>query len=173
MTGWLAYVHLRSTSVARRRASALAATAAVLSPVLWFAAPATASGTACSARVVEGVIPSWAQAGFNPPNQRMHYELGSKDQIVALLFAYPLLAPPPKSHSNKILWVSKSWGNGSPLLIKAQRLYGPNPVGDVVQRQVAGGPGPSIIDLPTAGCWQLDLEWSGHHDTVDLPYLND
>jgi hypothetical protein len=35
---------------------------------------------------------------------------------------------------------------------------------------VGGGPGPSIIDLPQAGCWHLALKWSGHTDTMRLTY---
>jgi len=30
-----------------------------------------------------------------------------------------------------------------------------------VNRLVRGGPGPSIINLPTAGCWRLALRWAG------------
>jgi hypothetical protein len=41
----------------------------------------------------------------------------------------------------------------------------------VANRHVDGGPGPSIIDLPKAGCWTLDLRWSGHTDTVRLEYV--
>ena len=37
-------------------------------------------------------------------------------------------------------------------------------------RSVAGGPGPSIIDLPAPGCWQLTLTWSGQRDTMSVPY---
>ena len=32
----------------------------------------------CQPRVVDGVIPSWAQAGFHPPDQRMPYEIGAQ-----------------------------------------------------------------------------------------------
>jgi hypothetical protein len=39
-----------------------------------------------------------------------------------------------------------------------------------VTHVVNGGPGPSIIDLPAAGCWRLDLRWAGHSDTVDIRY---
>jgi hypothetical protein len=38
-----------------------------------------------------------------------------------------------------------------------------------LSREVAGGPGPSIVDLP-AGCWHLTLTWSGHTDALDLRY---
>ena len=31
-------------------------------------------------------------------------------------------------------------------------------VGKPVQRSVSGGPGPSIINLPTAGCWRLEVD---------------
>jgi hypothetical protein len=81
-----------------------------------------------------------------------------------------LLAPPPKTHNNKILWVAKIPAGGPPLLISAQRMVGGAPVGGAVRRQVPGGPGPSIINLPAAGCWRLSLAWSGHTDSLDLDY---
>ena len=37
-------------------------------------------------------------------------------------------------------------------------------------RTVAGGPGPSIINLPASGCWRLTLRWSGRADSLDLAY---
>jgi hypothetical protein len=37
-------------------------------------------------------------------------------------------------------------------------------------RVVPGGPGPSIVNLPQAGCWRLTLAWSGQTDTLDLAY---
>lgn len=89
----------------------------------------------------------------------------------ALLWAYPLLSPPPTTHNNKILRVSRIPTNGSPLIIRAQRVIGSKPAGAVVRRQVTGGPGPSIINLPAPGCWQLDLRWSGHSDTMAVVYV--
>jgi hypothetical protein len=35
----------------------------------------------------------------------------------------------------------------------------------------AGGPGPSITDLPAPGCWTLRLSWSGHTDELKLRYM--
>jgi hypothetical protein len=101
----------------------------------------------------------------------MDFEIGRHGEVVALLWAYPLLSPPPTTHNNKILWVSRLTTNGSTLLISAQRMTGSKPVGQAVHRQVAGGPGPSIIDLPMAGCWRLDLQWSGQRDSLDLDYV--
>jgi len=34
-----------------------------------------------------------------------------------------------------------------------------------------GGPGPSIINLPVAGCWRFRLRWSGRTDTIDLRFV--
>ena len=131
---------------------------------------ATSTPAPCAPHVVDGVIPSWAQAGFSPPNPTMHYALGSSGHIVALLWAFPLESPPPATHSNKILWVSRLPNSGSALLISAQQMVGSRPVGRLVHRQIMGGPGPSIINLPTVGCWRFSLRWSGHSDHLDLDY---
>jgi hypothetical protein len=58
----------------------------------------------------------------------------------------------------------------SSLVIRAQRMRGRRRVGVPVRREVDGGPGPSIINLPSAGCWRLSLTWSGHRDQLDLRY---
>jgi hypothetical protein len=126
--------------------------------------------TPCAAHVIDGVIPPWARAGFSDPNPTMNYELGASGEIVALLWADPLESPPPASHTNKILWVSRLPNQGTALLISAQRMVGTRRVGAAVEAQVAGGPGPSIINLPAAGCWRVDLGWSGHSDDLDLSY---
>jgi hypothetical protein len=102
----------------------------------------------------------------------MPYSLGSAGKIAALLWANPLLAPPSKNYNNKILWVShQSALPGSDLQISAQRMIGSKPLGAPVARRVMGGPGPSIIDLPAAGCWRFRLRWSGRADTIDLRYV--
>ncbi|MBQ1067635.1 hypothetical protein KBX39_12605, partial [Micromonospora sp. D75] len=54
----------------------------------------------------------------------------------------------------------------TPLVITATR----DGTGAPVVREVDGGPGPSIVDLPAAGCWRLRLDWSGCTDTMDLVY---
>ena len=80
-------------------------------------------------------------------------------------------APPGKTRGNKILWVSHSAVRPmSDLTIRAQRMVGARPVGPTVLRIVDGGPGPSTVDLPAAGCWRLALSWSGKSDTLDLRY---
>jgi hypothetical protein len=133
--------------------------------------PPTAGG--CAPAVAYGSLPVWARSGFSPPDMAMPYVLGARGDIVAVLWARhdPLVTPAPPNRNNKILWVSKlPVPAGSTLQITARRLNGGTAAGPVQRRAVAGGPGPSIIDMPAAGCWQFTLRWSGHTDTVDLPY---
>jgi hypothetical protein len=131
-------------------------------------APVSASPVAaCAADVPSRVLPQWARRGFTDAEPRMPYVLGDHGDIAAILFGNPLAAPPRPDLNNKILWVSRvPVDHVSPLLIEA-RLDGSR---TVVTRTVAGGPGPSIIDLPGSGCWHLTLRWSGHTDTLDLRY---
>jgi hypothetical protein len=96
--------------------------------------------------------------------------LGRSQRIVAILFGYPLRSPPRPQRRNKILWVARRTPNASALMIHAQRMNGSTPAGSPVIRQVLGGPGPSIINLPVAGCWRMTLRWSGRADTLDLRY---
>ena len=152
----------------------------LVTPVLGLSISARASGSSssnvstaasCAARVVDGVLPSWARAGFSEAKPRMRYELGTDHEIAAILWADPLLVPPSATYNNKILWVSHVSTNGSPLLISAQRMNGSQPIGQAVRRHVTGGPGPSIINLPAAGCWRFNLRWSGHRDLLDVDYV--
>jgi hypothetical protein len=132
---------------------------------------ASAGTRACRAQVTNGVIPSWARAGFSDPKPRMPHVLGASGNVVALIFGYPLYSPPLPKRSNKILWVARVQSQPlSDLHIRAQRMRGTRSVGPRVTRTVIGGPGPSIIDLPAAGCWRLTLRWSGRTDTLDLQY---
>ncbi len=127
------------------------------------------SSGGCDARVPDAVLPTWARDGFSDPPPRIAYVRGDKGDIVAILFAQPLTSPPPKDHSNKILWVARpnDPSSGQPdLRIDARHADG----SATAVRTVPGGPGPSIIDLPKPGCWHLTLRWSGHTDSLDLAY---
>lgn len=125
----------------------------------------------CRSQVVRGVLPVWARAGFSNPRPRGPYVLGAAGKLTALLWAEPLLSPPPKDHNNKILWVARVPDvSGSALRISAQRMVGSTPVGSAVGHKVMGGPGPSIINMPAAGCWRFTLRWAGQVDTLDLNY---
>jgi hypothetical protein len=93
--------------------------------------------------------------------------MSDRGDIVAILWAdhNPLHAPPLPKVSNKILWVSRVNQGHLPA-----PYPGPPDGKPDRDRQVAGGPGPSIIDLPAAGCWSVNLSWSGHHDHLTLRY---
>jgi hypothetical protein len=123
------------------------------------------AGTSCAHAVVTSPLPNWARDGFSPNAYVEPHVTGTHDQIIGVLFAKPLRSPPANGHQNKILWVAKDHSAGT-LKITA-RLAGSS---QVVTRTIADGPGPSIIDMPAPGCWQLTLTWSGHRDTVSLPY---
>ena len=132
---------------------------------------AAASAPSCGSPVLMGVLPVWARGGFSDPHPKLPHVLGRSGGIAALVFGYPLFSPPSKVRSNKILWVSKGPVKSlSNLRISAQRMDGDHAVGRPVRRLVIGGPGPSIIDLPAAGCWRLSLAWSGRRDQLDLTY---
>ena len=113
------------------------------------------SAATCSPKVVTAVLPDWARAGFGDAAPTMPYEVGRSGEIAALVFGFPLMVPPSIARTNKI---------------SAQRMDGATAVGDPVKQSVAGGPGPSIVDLPTAGCWRFTLSWADRTDSLDLEY---
>ena len=129
--------------------------------------PAASSAEACRRDYVPRLLPSWARTGFSSSAPTMPYVLGDRGDIVAILWAEhdPLVVPPAADRNNKILWAARVSSGGS-LQIKA-RLAGS---GRTVTRTVEGGPGPSIIDLPEAGCWSVDLSWGRYHDHLQLEY---
>ena len=41
---------------------------------------------------------------------------------------------------------------------------------EVTEIDLHQAPGPSIVDVPTAGCWLMQLRWGEHSDTIALRY---
>ena len=128
--------------------------------------PGSDAASSGCADVRPAVLPTWARAGFSDAEPRAPFVLGHAGRILGVLFGYPLLAPPDPGRGNKILWVSREVPPPGSLVIEARMDGRSTPV----LREVSGGPGPSIIDLPAAGCWHLTLRWSGQSDTLDLRY---
>jgi hypothetical protein len=121
----------------------------------------------CSAKVLTGVLPTWARDGFSDPEPAVPHVLSTKGNMTAILFGATLHSPPSKDVNNKILWVTRPIQGGSgTLFIDAVRAG----TTTHVRREVPGGPGPSTIDLPQPGCWHLKLHWGTQHDTIDLVY---
>jgi hypothetical protein len=124
----------------------------------------------CAGQPPVSPLPVWARAGFSPADMVMPHVMGEAGNIVAILWAPrdALHSPPLQHTSNKILWVSRiPFTAPDPLIIRAT-LAGSARTATV---SVPGGPGPSIVDLPAAGCWTLHLSWSGHTDELKLRYV--
>ncbi|HET7397349.1 MAG TPA: hypothetical protein VFJ94_02405 [Intrasporangium sp.] len=104
----------------------------------------------------------------------MPQALGAEGAILGVVFGDPLRAPPVEGHANKVLWlVNPSVASTGPdaSASPALRIHATLNGGDLdVDRELPDGPGPSIIDMPRAGCWTLHLSWSGHSDTLALLY---
>ena len=138
--------------------------------------------SACDARVERGVLPAWARAGFSEAEPIVPHVISRSGEFAAIIFGDPLSSPPSAGHNNKILWAAGPTSGSatartstSPapvaLQISAQQMVGETPVGEPVERRVEGGPGPSIVDLPDAGCWRLSLTWADRTDSLDLEYV--
>jgi hypothetical protein len=122
----------------------------------------TAAASACA--VDRGVLPKWARTGFSDPQPKMPHVLGSGGHIAAIIFGDPLYSPPDADRANKVLWVPRE----TPLTYTRLAITATN--GDrTVHRKVDLGP--SYVDLPAPGCWQLSLSWKGHKDTLALKYV--
>jgi len=139
------------------------------------ATPATVFGDGCgSTSVVKGGIPSWLEeaGGHNNPTD-LRYAIGHPPRVAGFLFSDPLRAGHPENPSNKILWVVRTPRNGSQMIIDG------HPLGAVLPRvhealPANSGPGeiyPDGVDVPTAGCWQFDLQWATSHAQVELNYV--
>lgn len=122
---------------------------------------APAGSSACTGNISTAELPTWARDGFSPDGLHTPHVFSAHGDIVGILFV-DLRAHQPNGTNNKILWVARD-GYGS-MRINA-RLEGSD---TTATRTVSLGP--SIVDLPDPGCWQMTLTWSGHSDTIALQY---
>jgi hypothetical protein len=153
------------------RAALVAAFVSALVPGLVGARPGVVVAP-CRGQIQTGVLPVWMRGGFVDPRPRLAHVVGARGQIGAVLFGWPLNAPPAEHKSNKILWVPRHTATGvAALRITLQRMNGLRAVGPPIRKVVPTGPGPSIVDVPSAGCWRATLTWSGRSDTLDLRYV--
>src|SRR5256885_5678828 len=84
----------------------------------------TPAASGCTTKIPVHLLPTCARTGFSDPRPQMPFVLGAKGQIGAIVWGNPLLAPPAKDRSNKILWVSHApfKPGGGDLRISAQRF---------------------------------------------------
>jgi hypothetical protein len=76
-----------------------------------------------------------------------------------------MMSPPARDHTNKILWIATQAGPGDLVISASLNGYDLR-----VQRRVEGGPGPSIVNVPKAGCWTFSLRWPDNRDLVAVRY---
>ncbi len=130
------------------------------------ASPEPAS-TLCRSVVTRDALPTWARGGFNNDGSGTPHVISEHGDLIAVLFEYPPVSSNNPEEGTKILWVSRLPQEPmQPLRIEAT-LAGTT---TTLMRQVPGGPGPSYVQLPTAGCWRLVLSWSGHQDRMALQF---
>jgi len=134
------------------------------------AAGAQAGPGGCgSSQVFSGEVPQTIQAaaGYNAPKD-LRYAISDDGNAAGFLFSDPLKA----TAKPKIFWVMHLARAGQPLTITAHPADASTPVVTVTE-PADSGPGevyPSIVDVPSPGCWVLSLQWAGHTSSVSLQY---
>jgi hypothetical protein len=128
----------------------------------------------CSGTVLtDAVPPAWAQEGWSHAKGTpwpVPWAFGTQGDALAYLFATQLVAgesPRIDGSQNKVLWEAKDSPSGANVLVEGHPLGQSGPV-----VTIAGGP--SITDVPTAGCWTFQLSWSAngpHRSTINLEVL--
>jgi hypothetical protein len=133
----------------------------------------TFAGGCAGTVLTDAEPPVWAQGGWTHTNGTpwgVPWALGTQGNTVAYLFATQLVAvnsPRADGTNNKILWESKDNPSGDGVTVEGRPLGQTQPV-----VTIAGGP--SIVDVPTAGCWTFQLSWSAngqHTSTINLEVL--
>ncbi len=131
-----------------------------------------ASAGGCAGTVLTyGEPPGWAQGGWTHTQGTpwpVPWAMGSPGDAVAFVFAVQLVAGAgarPDGAANKVLWVVRD--AAAPFVVEGRPLGQSQPV-----VRVPGGP--SIVDVPSPGCWTFRMLWSGggaHISTVNLQVL--
>jgi hypothetical protein len=123
--------------------------------------------------VTDAEPPLWAQGGWSHAKGTpwpVPWAFGTQGDTVAYLFAIQLVAgtsPRVDGSQNKVLWEAKDSPSGANLLVEGHPLGASQPV-------VTIPGGPSITDVPTAGCWTFRLSFSSNgrlNSTINLEVL--
>lgn len=137
------------------------------------AAAHTFAGGCADTVLTDAEPPAWAQGGWSHAKGTpwpVPWAFGTHGNTVAYLFATQLVAgnsPRADGSNNKVLWESNDNPSGGGVVVEGRPLGQSQPV-----VTIAGGP--SIVDVPTAGCWTFRLSWSAngqHTSTINLEVL--
>lgn len=121
--------------------------------------------------LTDAVPPVWAQGGWqhlvSGAPWAVPWAKGTGGQAVAFLFAKQLVAgtsPRIDGTNNKVLWEAN--GGYSNFVVEAIPPGG-------TQALVTVNGGPSIMDVPSAGCWKFRLTWGSPQasSTINLDVL--
>jgi hypothetical protein len=129
----------------------------------------------CGATKIQqgGTVPAWtasAMSGFT--GDPGPYVVSAEANVVGILMGYPFHAGTSSNPTSKILWIVREPRNGQQLKVDGHPVGATTPTGhaDAADDSSPGEIYPSIVDMPTPGCWHLTLTWDGNTATVDLPY---
>ena len=117
-------------------------------------------------------VPAWA-ASAHPPISLPHM-MSREGNVVAFVFAKPLVAGVRNSAHNKVLFVVREPRDGRPLHISGRLLAG-HATASEPPTPANSGPGeiyPTYVNVPASGCWQFALTWNGNRATIDLAYAS-
>lgn len=131
------------------------------------------AGGCASTVLTDAAPPVWAQGGWSVAKGTpwpVPWAFGTHNNAVAYLFAKQLVAgvsPRLDGSQNKVLWEVRDSPSGANVLVQGRPLGQLQPV-----VTIAGGP--SITDVPTAGCWTFQLSWVSNgqrSSTINLEVL--
>jgi len=124
-------------------------------------------------QVYKGGEPDWlTTAGVNNNPNDLPYFITEPPTAAGFLFGYPLHAGTRTGGANKILWVVGVPREGNDLHVTGHPQDATTPKVDQTF-PANSSPGeiyPSIVDVPTAGCWHFNLSWGKNTASVDLVY---
>lgn len=133
----------------------------------------TFAGGCAGTVLTDAEPPKWAQGGWTrvPGPWPVAWAMGNPGDSVAFVFAGRLVAggsPRADGSNNKVLWEVKDSPSGANVVVEGRPLGQFQPV-----VTIAGGP--SITDVPTAGCWTFRLLWgppeNAHSSIINLDAL--
>jgi hypothetical protein len=133
----------------------------------------TFAGGCAGTVLTDAEPPAWAQGGWTHTKGTpwgVPWALGTQGNTVAYVFATQLVAgvsPRTDGTNNKILWESKDNPSGAGVVVEGRPQGQSQPV-------VTVEGGPSIVDVPTAGCWTFRLTWTAkgqQSSTINLEVL--
>jgi hypothetical protein len=126
--------------------------------------------------LVKSAPPEWARAGFSygAGDWMLPWALSDSGNVVALLFARQLVAKGgrPDGSANKVLWAVRDVAGSLQVVAHPEAAVQP-PI-TIGGQMTNGNQMPSIVDLPTPGCWAFSLSWGAGptmHDSLSLLVL--